>query len=177
MKRDRRVDCTETSWLHLLGHKYTMYLAMFPGTKSPLYLGCLWVSFLMENQTELMSPGSLLSQPHPVFQPQGRHSYVFILQSRPAWPCSDLGLFCFLSPFTTPLTLPRPGSIAVSSGRPSSLKTQFGICEHPLLLYPPPCSSPSLHFGCRPVTALFLTIYIQNHPPRDPKPLRAVTLS
>lgn len=54
---------TGTSQLHLSGHQYAMYWAVFPGTKSPLCSDCLWVSFLMEKQAGLMSPMPLPSHP------------------------------------------------------------------------------------------------------------------
>lgn len=74
----QRVSFTGTSQRHLLGHRYAMYGAMFPLTKSPLYLHCLWVNFLMEKQAGLMSLMSLL--PHRIlFQPQGRLSYFYFL--------------------------------------------------------------------------------------------------
>lgn len=76
---DKRADCTATSRLHLLGHKYTMYLALFPGTKSPLYLDCLWVSFLTEKQTGLMSPMSLLPAPSCVPTTRKAHFSFLIL--------------------------------------------------------------------------------------------------
>lgn len=153
-----------------------MYGAMFPLTKSPLYLYCLWVNFLMEKQAGLMSPMSLL--PHRIlFQPQGRLSYFYFFNQGLHGHIQVWALCCFLSPFTILLTLPRLSSTTISSGRPASSWPDLEFIStdscstHPLF---PPLSQP---FGYFPITVLFLMTHVHTHQPRVPKILRAVTLS
>lgn len=148
-----------------------MYGAMFPGTKSPLCLDCLWISFLMEKQTGLMSPMPLL--PHPIlcsshkedtfillFFNQGLLGYIQV------WACVVSSALYHL------LTLPKPSGERPASSRPGLefVSTQSGS-TYPFL---PPLSQ---HFGYFPVTVLFLMTHLHTHQPRDPKLLRAVTFS
>lgn len=140
MGRDKRVRCTGTSWLHLPGHKYYLcgHVSWY---KEPLYVDCLWVSFLVEKQTGPMSPLSLLF--HPLLGSNHKEGLCFYSLIKPAWPCPDLCLFCFF------LILPRPSSNAISSGRPSCSRLLLEFVSthspsmHPLLPPHPNTSSSS----------------------------------
>lgn len=126
MERDKRVCCTGTSWFHLLGHKYTIYLAMCPDTKSPFYLDCLWVSFLVEKQTGLMSPLSLPPTPHHAgFQPQGRLIFLFSNQACLAVPRIVLILF--------PSDPTKAQLNCHFIWETFLFKTLVGTCQHPFL--------------------------------------------
>lgn len=91
--------------------------------KEPFIFGLLMGQF-PGGKTNRVDESPCLSSPTLSGVPTTRKTYCFILHSRPAWPCPDLCLFCFL------LTLPRPSSIASSSGRPSSLPRLEFVSTH-----------------------------------------------
>ena len=141
--------------------------------KGPFVIGLFMGQFLMEKQIGFMSPPSLFPHPHPVFQPQGRHTFFYSL-IKVCLAISRSWLVLFPQPFYCTSNSTK-NQLNLHFFQVAFLKTLVGNCQHPLLLCPPPSSSSVPTLCVRSYHSLFLMIHIHTHLPMDPKLLRTVT--